>query len=243
MLTTGRDQIADNEPNSYSYALNGVPVQPYWSQKDNAFIVPDGNRQKFYLDPVWTGPTGAQTFTGQYDLTLLGDQLGTAYNDLIVLDNLAANFGTRGTMNGESVAFTAGQIRAVVVNGMWGSDTVRVEAVESDQTVNVGSWGADQVTVGDGSLNRVAGAVNVSNSSGKTKLTVNDALDTGRVFHVTGSMIDFGGLKPITYDSGVVNRDGSRSGVTSVGIFVGFGASTVTASGLSSLTSVYEDAW
>src|SRR5262249_54697397 len=45
------NQIGDFEPERYGYRLNGNLVQPYWSAQDLAFIVPDGNSQKFYLTP------------------------------------------------------------------------------------------------------------------------------------------------------------------------------------------------
>ena len=64
---TGDDQIGDNEPNAagqphYGYRLNGVEVQPYWSEQDQAYIVPDGRSQNFVLDPIWNGAN----FTGNY---------------------------------------------------------------------------------------------------------------------------------------------------------------------------------
>src|SRR5262249_40908046 len=46
----GERQIADLEAQKYSYRLNdGVEVQSYWSVKDNAFIVADGNTQRFLV--------------------------------------------------------------------------------------------------------------------------------------------------------------------------------------------------
>jgi hypothetical protein len=61
-------QISDGEPEDssptgvdYSVRLNGVLVQAYWSQKDSAFIVPDGSVRTTFLKPVWNG----MTFTGQ----------------------------------------------------------------------------------------------------------------------------------------------------------------------------------
>ncbi|MDB5306818.1 MAG: hypothetical protein JWO38_1020 [Gemmataceae bacterium] len=118
-----------------------------------------------------------------------------------------------------------------------------MNAVEAGQTVNIaGGTGHDAVTVGNGSLSAIAGPVNVSNTSGTTSLTVNDSQDTaGRAIRVTGSTIDFGGPSPITYASGSVLSNGTRVGVTSVDIFVGASPDTVSASGLSSLTTVFED--
>jgi hypothetical protein len=73
---SGVGQVADGEPEPpgqahYSYTLNGVRVQPYWSRSDNAFIVPDSpwtaGQRKTYMGPVWANPTTANpTFTGNY---------------------------------------------------------------------------------------------------------------------------------------------------------------------------------
>lgn len=49
-------EIGDFEPGGYTYVLrlsNGAVVQPYWSNRDQAFIIPDGNAQTFSLTPHW----------------------------------------------------------------------------------------------------------------------------------------------------------------------------------------------
>ena len=61
-------QIGDNEPEDgnthYGYRLGGDLVQPYWSVRDGAYIVPDGNVQKFYLYPIWNDATLNQSNPG-----------------------------------------------------------------------------------------------------------------------------------------------------------------------------------
>jgi hypothetical protein len=64
------NQIGDNEPAPdkqphYGYRLNGYLVQPYWSAADRAFVVPDGNAQKFTLDPLWSS-SQADSFLNRY---------------------------------------------------------------------------------------------------------------------------------------------------------------------------------
>src|SRR5262249_24253027 len=79
----GTPQVADFEPESYSYRLNGacgVVVQPYWSPQDSGFVVPDGNAQTLTLHPNWTidnsvSPAVA-SFSG-YSLEISGDQRGS----------------------------------------------------------------------------------------------------------------------------------------------------------------------
>jgi hypothetical protein len=67
---SGDWQICDNEPsanmgspNDYSYMLNGDLVQPYWSRRDGAFLVPDGNNTTLRLMPIWNSQ---DKFTGRY---------------------------------------------------------------------------------------------------------------------------------------------------------------------------------
>ena len=118
------DQIADGEPESgrgYGYRLNGVLVQAYWSEQDQAFIVPDGNRQVFTLDAITAGPSGHPS----YSLSVRGDQLGTAYDDRVLIDS-GASGGVRVALNGEVVQFDAGVIFSIMVNTGRGLDRVRV---------------------------------------------------------------------------------------------------------------------
>src|SRR5262249_41096505 len=51
------NQISDNEPElgniHYGYRIGGNLVQAYWSVHDQAYIVPDGTAQQFFLYPIW----------------------------------------------------------------------------------------------------------------------------------------------------------------------------------------------
>jgi hypothetical protein len=172
-------QVADGEPeyfgSGYGYRLNGVRVQAYWSQKDNAFVVPDGNRQTFLLS--WAH----STFDESYTLFAGGDQLGVAYDDSIDVTRTphtsAPSTGTRVTMNGESVDFDSGVIQNIDVYTGSGLNQVHVNALDSWQTLNVSSYGgSDQVLIGEsGSLSDIRGTINVSNSSGHTDLKIDDS--------------------------------------------------------------------
>ena len=95
-------QIGDNEPEQancphYGYSLNGDVVQPYWSRKDNAFIVPDGTAQQTYRVPNWIG----NTFMGTYSTMKVSYAVGPAGSrfagdEFILRDDgtLAANGGS-----------------------------------------------------------------------------------------------------------------------------------------------------
>jgi hypothetical protein len=110
----GDNQIGDNEPAAqrYGYRLNGDRVQPYWSRADAAFIVPDGNKQKFVLNPIWSGAT----FTNQYDLF--------AFHDWSVGPETALHYGngmTWAALNSEVVLFDPGVIRSVSTHTVYGA--------------------------------------------------------------------------------------------------------------------------
>jgi hypothetical protein len=202
-------QIADNEPetgNGYTYRLSdGNLVQAYWSQNDKAFIVPDGNRQTFALTPIWSG----NTFTGNYNLQVNGDQLGTNFKDDITIDRSPNTSGTRVTMNGESASFALGTIKQLNVNTAGGLNTVHVKGVESGETVSVDSASPssfDHVIVGDkGSLSGIQGQVNVANSSGRSFLQIDASADGAQTITVTNRSVAFSKGPVIGYTGAVSN--------------------------------------
>jgi hypothetical protein len=199
-------QIADGEPenfgNGYATRVNGVRVQAYWSQRDGAWVVPDGNQQKVLLS--WS----SSTFDNTFSLSVTGDQLGTNYNDDITIDRTphvsSPSTGTRVTMNGENFDFDSGQIRSISVNSGGGFDAVRVNALDSGQTLSIFSLSSvsfDQVDVGEnGSLADIKGTINVSNSSGHTDLRINDSQRTQLDYiTVTSNSVNFEGGPTINY--------------------------------------------
>jgi hypothetical protein len=187
-LNSGGKQIGDYEPEGYSYRLNGVRVQPYWSALDDAFIVPDGTTQNFYLYPIWSG----DSFTGQYQLNVNGDQYGIGYNDCITIaqtdysDPAGSPMGSvRVTLNGETATFDhtvgiGGQstISSIYVDTGQGRNSVNIAGLPSDVALHIkgGLNSNDTVTVGStGSLFGIAGTVSVSNDSGKTSLVIDES--------------------------------------------------------------------
>jgi hypothetical protein len=235
----GDGQIGDNEPDGgrYTYRVNGVMVQAYWSNKDSAFIVPDGNQQKFYLDPLWDSN---DNFTGRFNLFVQGDQLGANYNDQIGIRG-TANTSTGVTMNGESAWFDAGKINTINVNTGGGFNTVNVYSVPQDVTLNINSIGRsiDNVIVGDnGSLAGIAGTVNVANASGQTYLTIDASNDGAQNITVTDHSVGFGGLANINYSGGVAGSDGNTYGVYGLSIWDGQGANQIEVDSVAALTPV-----
>jgi hypothetical protein len=223
-------QIADGEPENfgsgYGYRLNGVRVQAYWSQRDSAWIVPDGNSQKFTLG--WS----AGTFDGTFNLDVVGDQLGANFNDTITLDRDPGTFGSRVTMNGESASFDPGQIRQISLLTSGGSNTVNVKSVPFGETVFVDSGSTssnDNVIVGNnGSLADIQGSLNVANScGGKTALTIQAWADGPKYITITDHSIAVGSATiNYTPDSG---PSAGVSGVTSVTIDDAWGRNYINA--------------
>jgi hypothetical protein len=227
------EPIPDNQPH-YGYRLGGNLVQPYWSKNDNAFIVPDGNAQKFYLNPIWSGGS----FNGKYDLSIRGDQLGANYSDNIRVDGFA-NGSSQVTMNKEAVAFDKNAIRNINIDTGGGGNSVRVAGVAADVTLNIDSYGYqsnDEVIVGSGgSLTGIRGAVNVSNTSGQTTLVIDASGDGPQHVVISDQAVNFQGLANINYQ-------GSRSpgrGVTELIVEDGRGANAVEVDSVPALTQMY----
>jgi hypothetical protein len=241
LLSPGGNQVGDFEPEPdggkhYGYRLNNDLVQPYWSNQDSAFIVPDGNSQKFYLDPIWNNTT----FTGAYNLRVMGDQLGVNYADTIRIDG-TSNVSV--SMNNQAAVFDPGDISNVKVDTGGGSNTVRVAAVPLDVDVHIDSSGlsTDQVIVGsDGeSLAGIQGTVTVSNTSGQTKLTIDALNDPAGTVVINDRAVVFGGILPtINFTSGTRAKDGSLHGVTELDVIDGKGRNSVSFFNVPDLTSV-----
>jgi hypothetical protein len=199
-------QIADGEPEyfgkGYSHRLNsGDLVQAYWSQRDGAWVVPDGTSQKFALS--WA----TASFNNTYNLQVLGDQLGVNYSDDITVDYSSHTSGTEVIENNESVSFAPGAIKSLNIDAAGGSNTIKVKNVEVGETVNVSnaySTSFDMVVVGwNHSVVGIQGTVNVSNSSGQSWLQIDDSIDAPRNMTIEYNTVAFQGLGAIHYGNGV----------------------------------------
>jgi len=259
----GDHQVGDNEPDGgrYVYRLNGNLVQPYWSRHDDAFIVPDGNTQKFYLTPIWNN----NTFTGKYDLLVQGDQFGAGYSDHISINrspgNITDSFGVKVTMNNQTVAFDPPVINTVNVNTEGGKNFVEVLGVPAGVTLNVDSLSSipsdDVVSIGSQgtSLAAIQGTVNVNNTTGQTQLQVDEShdgpLEVAFKDHPDASgftdySVAFSGfhwLATINYKGGHHTKpgllsNGSLHGVTGLDVTDGLGQNQVDIESVPALTNV-----
>src|SRR5262249_21732061 len=159
--------LCDNEAQLYTYRLggdDGVLVQSYWSTAwstvNNAYIVPDGNAQNFFVS--------AGT------LTINGDQL--ANKDDVIEIGLTPKGRLSVTLNGETATFDVGAINNIVVNTFTGKNVVKVHDTSVPVMINDG--GMDTVLISDmGSVQRIFAPVNVNSLAQATKLIVDDSAD------------------------------------------------------------------
>jgi hypothetical protein len=233
----GKDsQICDGEPetfgNGYGYRLNGALVQAYWSQSDNAFIVPDGNNQVVTLS--W--PTS--TFNGTFNLTAKGNP---NVNDVFTLDRDPVTFRQRLTLNNQVFSFDGGQLNAISLYTQGGTNTVNIKSVLFGESVTVDSLSStsnDTVVVGNnGSLSDIAGPVNVANScGGKTALVIQSWADSPTNITITNNSVSLAGLATIDYTP--YGGPSGWSGVRSVTIDDAYGTNYIDAQSVSAYAPV-----
>jgi hypothetical protein len=226
-------QICDNEPeafgNGYGYRINGgTLVQAYWSQSNNAWVVPDGNSQVVTLS--WS----STTFNNVFNLTAYGDQppFGANYNDTFTLDLAPTTTGQRLTLNNQAFSFDNGQLNLIYLYTEGGSNTVNLKYVPFGESVYVDSLSStsnDTVVVGNnGSLSGITGPISVANSSGgKTALQVTAYADPPTNIKITSGSVTVGGI-PIYYTP-YAGPSSSVYGVTSVTISDAYGANQIDA--------------
>jgi hypothetical protein len=184
------NEIADNEAGSYIYRFDGVNlVQSWFSQADDAFIVPITNQIQNFV--VSNGV-----------LTVSGDQLANK-NDSISIGTSSWG-GVQVTLNGETATFEPYTVSSVVINTGTGNDTVTIGSTPTGIpiTVNLGN-GTDTVNVGD-SLNRLVqhGAVTVNGGSGTATLNVNDqGTQSSETYTITSNSVSrtSGDVAPVYY--------------------------------------------
>jgi hypothetical protein len=190
---SGLSQIGDLEPAAaglihYYYRMEGqtgFAVQPYWSNQDAAFVVPDGNQQFLFLTPNWTvDGAGNGTFSGTYSLAIYGDQLANAFGDHLTID--CRGVQTKITLNGEMFYFdefdrgisgAAPLLTGITVNLQAGNDTINIEGAFAGTPIQVNlGIGRDTVNIcpATQNLDNIQGNISVNTGSGVDTLNVND---------------------------------------------------------------------
>jgi phage baseplate assembly protein gpV len=149
-------QIADNEPEQgpgYTYRVNGVKVQAYWSAQDSAWIIPDGSSTQTVLSPIWSNGT----FTGNYN-TVTSGQVGINAMGLSVRSLILDGQRQIDTSSAQSVTLPPGVHTLSTTSGAAVSFTVN-----ADGTV---------------SYDPALGQAGILAGQGTTQLTVNGAAVT-----------------------------------------------------------------
>jgi hypothetical protein len=166
-------EFADNEPQNYSYRVNGTLVQSYaWDlnwPNDNTirwYIVPDGNdTQNFTVD-------GGK-------LIVNGGQLPNNGGDNITIDVAQSGPSQGGVtvdLNGYIGTFELGAISSITVNTAAGKNHVYVKNTAVPVTINDGD--NDTVDIGDnGNVQGIQAPVKVSNPTHHTTLIADNGND------------------------------------------------------------------
>jgi hypothetical protein len=205
------NQIGDHEARDWGYRIaSGMLVQPYWSQRDQAYIAPDGNSFQFNV--------GGGTHTTQFSegsgstLTILGGQNGLFTNDTVTLDQ--SNGVVTATYDGQTVQFDSGAIKNVNVDEVgFGSLNVNITGSWSDSkatqtpiTVVASPLNATtiNVTAAAGALASLPhGLLNVYDAANKSTLTINDQADaSNHSWTLNGGIDGIDGQPLVTYAAG-----------------------------------------
>lgn len=162
-------QIGDYEARTHLYReYTGALVQSIWSRDDNAFIVREGNTQKFVL---------ANASGGGYDLTLNGDQAGHS-DDTFYIDTISTAHGdeVKAVINSEVAVFEPNAIRSITINTLGGTNTVYVAAAVASVTIHGNP--SDTVKLGvSGNIQGIQADVTVSQSERVHIIEVDDSAD------------------------------------------------------------------
>jgi hypothetical protein len=144
-------------------------------------------------------------------------------NDHIVVAN-GPNGSLQVTEGGQVATFGAGYLHSITINTASGQNSVQVLGTPTGVplTLNDGATSTDAVTIGNGSLAGLGGAVNVnSNTSTKTTVTVNDSADaTNRLTTITNNSVQTSGLPTVNYSGTGVAGLNFISGTGYDGVFV-----------------------
>jgi hypothetical protein len=205
IVPSTNNEICDGPAVNYAYRLDGVLVQSSLSQQDHAYVVYDGNAEKFAL-------TSAKV------LTLDSDQLANPANTVSV-DVTSGGYIV--SLNGEVAKFDSGQVSSITINTLAGDDTVNVASTISSRpvTINLGSGGTVNLCPTTQDLSNLAGTVTINGGTGSGTLNLFDqANGNNQNYTVTGSTVARSGMATVAYVGiGRVVLDTSN-GVDTIGV-------------------------
>jgi hypothetical protein len=172
-------------------------------------------------------------------LQIIGDQLGSNYNDFITVDE-NGHGGVYATLNGEQVGFDPGQITSIVIFPGGGNNTVYINKTLAGVPVTIdGGSGNDSYYLAPSTdfLDNIQGTVTINGGSGTNTVTVEDQNDTfngdtytiatGSIQRTAEALISYSGVSSVTVNGGSANITydiNSTSGSTPLTINAGNGA-------------------
>ncbi|MHB1426582.1 MAG: autotransporter outer membrane beta-barrel domain-containing protein [Gemmataceae bacterium] len=178
-------------------------------------------------------------YTGAFPNSLTGTMTGVT--------SLEVNCGGGG--NDITVSSTAANTPVTLLPG-GGDNNVYIQRTSS--AVSVDSVSNDNVVVGyNGSLAGIGGLVNVSNSSGKDSLVIDDAADSsGRGIDISSSAVTFAATNTepavtINYEAAQTNSYGTMTGVTALTIWDSWWGNNIEVDsvGPNTTTAIYGYSW
>jgi hypothetical protein len=223
--TGGYSEIADGFGEQFGYRLGDVYVSPYWSQSDHAFVVPDGNRQKFLVSVpasvVLSYQSGDTTQAINWKLVLYGDQrtvAGSNGQSVLTNDDITVNYALDPghqidqivvTQNGETVQLDrtyfpwdsthSPTLKEIDINPKSGTNTVDVESNPANVPVKVNLTGSDDT------LSVSLNGQNLGNI--KAPITYNQSSTTTSTAHLYDAYSP--GSHVFSIQQKVVQRDGT----------------------------------
>jgi hypothetical protein len=214
------DEIGDGEAQDYTYRLDGVLVQSFLSQQDQAYAIYDGNAQQFLVS---------------YNriLTINSGQLTDPDDTITVGGNSAGGYLV--TLNGENVQFDPAWIKEIVINTGNGNETINVEKTFNSGPViiNLGS-GTNAINLSPmaQNLDHLAGALTINGGAGTNTLVVNDqGMASNETYTLTSSTLVRSGAGKITYNEIANLVLNTTNGTNTITVQSSAAGSTVTLSG------------
>jgi hypothetical protein len=181
----GPAEIGDNEAQLYVGYENGVAVQSYWSERDNAFIIPG------------SGATQNRLALNNHRLVVSGGVSGSLTNASVSLGSTGSG-GFRVVVNGEAVEYGPGQVTSIDIRLGGGTNTVDLQAAP---------FGVTSITVegaGNTTLMAPGGVSNVWHNAGAGSGTLDIGSQVGIVTFSGVTNETGGGTDDFKFEGGSV---------------------------------------
>lgn len=152
------NQVSDAEAQSYTYRVDGVLTQSYWSATDGKYKVEDGNNQVLTVD--------------NKKLIINGDQGGPNTVDHVYIRD--DGFRVVVTLNAENYEFADSAVSSIEVNSGGGADDIELYSLGSHRSATIRSSGPATVIVGNGDLDGIRGPVKIVNNTNTPDTVIAD---------------------------------------------------------------------